>query len=54
MFGYETDSLEIRSYLRKRGCSQKMTAKDPSDETVAEGKLGGHAIPGPGVSVEVV
>jgi len=45
-------TLEIRSYLRKRGCSQKMTAKDPVNETEVDAKLNERG--NSGVNVEVV
>jgi len=45
---------EIRSYLRKRGCTQKMTAPNFKDEAAKEIHDGGQGRPRKTVSVEVV
>lgn len=47
-------TVEIRSYLRKRGCTQKMTAPNFKDEAAKEIHDGGQGKPRKTVSVEVV
>jgi hypothetical protein len=46
--------VEIRSYLRKRGCTQKITAPNFRDEAAKEIHDGGQNNPRKTVSVEVV
>jgi hypothetical protein len=47
-------TVEIRSYLRKRGCTQKMTAPNFRDEAAKEIHDGGQNKARKAVSVEVV